>query len=354
MNSDRTTALVLTLTELPGIQAKTAHGLIRDSERFEILGVIDHAHAGQDAGEVVDGVHMGIPVVNSRVEFEAQSGKKADHLVIGVANVGGMLSREWFPIIEDCLEQGMSIVCGMHEFLTDIPRFVELSEKHGGKLIDVRKPKRMQELHFWTGAIHSVPAAKIAVMGTDCAIGKRTLTRLLMHACREAGLKTDLIYTGQTGWMQGGKYGFVLDAVLNDFVAGELEHAIVTCYEETKSDVILIEGQAALRNPSGPCGSEFLVSGDAKGVILVHAPGRPYHKGWKEVDRKIAPLATEVALVHMYGSEVLGIGLNTAGLSLDQAREWQARYEDELGLPVVLPLDGGVEALIPNVKALVK
>ena len=58
-----------------------------------------------------------------------------------------------------------------------------------------------------------------------------------------------MIYTGQTGWLQGGKYGFIFDSTLNDFVSGELEHAILTCYEETNPDVILIEGQSALRNP---------------------------------------------------------------------------------------------------------
>ena len=354
MNSSHKTALVFTDTMLSGNPAKTAHGLIRDSERFEVLGVIDTAHAGQDAGFVLDGRHRGIPVINHRAEFEQITGKKADYLIIGVANAGGLLSRDWFPVITDALQAGMSVVSGMHEFLSEIPEFAQLAAQYGGELIDVRKPKAREDLHFWSGAIHSVPSAKIALMGTDCAVGKRTTTRFLMHACREAGINTELIYTGQTGWMQGGKYGFVLDSVLNDFVCGELEHAIVSCYEDTKAEVILIEGQAALRNPSGPCGSEFIVSGAAEGVILVHPPAREYHKGWKEFGRKIAPLSTEVALVRMYGAEVLGIAINTQGLNLAQAKEWQGRYEEELGLPVVLPVEEGVEGLIPNIQAMIR
>ena len=96
------------------------------------------------------------------------------------------------------------------------------------------------------------------MLGTDCALGKRTTARFLLEACRAVGLSTELIYTGQTGWMQGAPFGFILDSVPNDFVSGELEHAIVSCWKERRPELILLEGQSALRNPSGPCGSEFL------------------------------------------------------------------------------------------------
>src|SRR5204862_259012 len=82
--------------------------------------------------------------------------------------------------------------------------------------------------------------------------GKRTTARMLTEGCRAAGMNADMIYTGQTGWLQGGRFGFILDATPNDFVSGELEHAIVTCAAETFPDVIFLEGQSSLRNPSGP------------------------------------------------------------------------------------------------------
>ena len=87
----------------------------------------------------------------------------------------------------------------------------------------------MRELRFWTGDIAQVRAPRLAVLGTDCALGKRTTARLLVQACRGAGLRAEMVYTGQTGWMQGGRYGFILDATPNDFVAGELEAAVVAC-----------------------------------------------------------------------------------------------------------------------------
>ena len=41
---------------------KTAHGLIRFTERYRVLGVLDSRYAGKDAGEILDGKPAGIPV----------------------------------------------------------------------------------------------------------------------------------------------------------------------------------------------------------------------------------------------------------------------------------------------------
>ncbi len=120
----------------------------------------------------------------------------------------------------------------------------------------------------------SVKCPKVVVMGTDCGLGKRTTAKMVVDALVSKGYSAEMIYTGQTGWMQGWDYGFIFDSTLNDFVSGELEKAVVGCYKEKDPDFILIEGQAALRNPSGPCGGEFLVSCSVDGVILQHSPER--------------------------------------------------------------------------------
>ena len=95
---------------------------------------------------------------------------------------------------------------------------------------------------------------------------------------KKAGFKAEMIYTGQTGWMQGAKYGFIFDSTLNDFISGEMEHAIVQCWEEAKPDIVFIEGQSSLRNPSGPAGAEWIVSAAADGVVLQHNPARKQYK----------------------------------------------------------------------------
>ena len=83
--------------------------------------------------------------------------------------------------------------------------------------------------------------------------------------------------------MQGARYGIVFDSIVNDFVSGELEHAIVSCDREVRPDLMVIEGQSSLRNASGPCGAEMLLSAAARGVVLHHAPGREYIEGFQSL-----------------------------------------------------------------------
>lgn len=345
------TALLFAGDQYQQPQAKTTHGLVRGTSRYRVLAVLDRHLAGQDAGEVLDGQPRGIPICRDLPDFLAKHPEGADYLVLGVANAGGVIDPAWHPLIEAALRQGMSVVNGLHAFLSDDAELRGLAQQHGAKLIDVRKPKPKAEQHFWTGRIDTVGCPIIPVLGSDCAVGKRTTARWLAGAAQARGHRAEMIYTGQTGWMQGGRYGFIFDSTLNDFVSGELEHAIVQCWEEAQPELILVEGQAALRNPSGPCGAEFLVSGRAEGVVLVHPPGRIYHKGWQQMGRKLPPLADEVNLIRAFGTPVLGIALNTQYLTEVEARSWQQRYREELGLPVVLPLQDGVEELLEAIFA---
>jgi uncharacterized NAD-dependent epimerase/dehydratase family protein len=197
-----------------------------------------------------------------------------------------------------------------------------------------------------------VDAPIIAVIGTDCALGKRTTCRLVKQACTAAGLNAQMIYTGQTGWMQGGKYGFIFDTTLNDFISGEIEHAIVSCRQETNPDLILIEGQSSLRNPSGPCGSELLVSGKAKYTILVHAPKRIYYDHLPEWGR-IPSVKSEIDLIGMYNSEVIALALNTELCTDEEAFAFQRQFENELNVPVLLPIQEGVSKIIPVIRSLI-
>lgn len=343
-------AILLTDGLLTTANAKTAHGLIRGTDRYQVVGVIDPPTAGQDAGVVLDGRPRNIPVVATVDAALAHLGP-VDYAIVGVATVGGVLPPNMLIDIKQCLTRGLSVVNGLHEFLNDKPDLVALARQFGGQLIDVRRPKPRHELHFWTGEINQITAPIIAVLGTDCALGKRTTARLIREACGRHGLNAQMIYTGQTGWLQGGQYGFVFDSTLNDFVSGELEHALVSCWRETSADVLLIEGQAALRNPSGPCGSEFLVSGKARQVVLVHAPKRRYYDhdpAWG----LIPPVETEIALIRAYGSVVIALALNTEDCTPDEAVAFQQQFAGQLGLPVLLPLQQGVDALVPIIQSL--
>jgi uncharacterized NAD-dependent epimerase/dehydratase family protein len=348
----KSNALVITGGMLDTNSAKTAHGLIRGTERFTIAGIIDQKHAGKDAGEVLDGKHRNIPIYESIAD--ALNHTSATYCIIGVATKGGVIPDSLREMLQVALEHNLNLVNGLHDYVSDHPELAELARANGLEIIDVRKPKKFKDLHFWNGKIKEVTCPKIAVLGTDCALGKRTTTRFLMEAMRKAGYKAEMIYTGQTGWMQGAKYGFIFDSTLNDFISGEMEHAIWECYQNEKPDIIFIEGQSSLRNPSGPAGAEWIVSANAEAVVLQHNPARKRYKDMEYYPADIATPKDEVELIKIYGAPTVAITINTSKMTTEAARGYAEQYKKELGIPSILPLEDGVDALIPIFEELIK
>lgn len=344
------TAIIVTNGKLASLDGKTAHGLIRGTSRFAILGVIDHAHAGRDAGEVVDGIPNGIPIYACVNDFIERQPEKPDYCIIGVALSGGRLPGDFTRTIQQALEGGISVISGLHQHLSDNPGFREIAARNGAKLIDIRKPSPASELHFWNGQVLGVTTPKIAVLGMDCTVGKRTTCRLVLDSCLENGIRAEMIYTGQTGWLQGYKYGFILDATPNDFVSGEIERAIVACDSQAHPDLILIEGQSSLKNPSGPCGSEILLSGNVNGVILQHAPFRKYFDELENYGCLLPSVEEEIELIGMYGARTLAVALNGTGGSIEELLKYREMLSGKIALPVILPLQEGVGALIPVIR----
>jgi uncharacterized NAD-dependent epimerase/dehydratase family protein len=345
-------AIILTNGLLTTSDAKTAHGLIRGTEKFTIVGVIDGIEtAGNDAGNMLDGKHRNIPVF-SGLEEAMENINKVDFLIIGVATVGGKLPGNMLEVVRKAIQKGISIVNGLHEYLNDKEDIVLLAQEKGAQLIDIRQPKKREQLHFWSGEIFKIKTPVVAVLGMDCAMGKRTTARLLKQACEKISFKAEMIFTGQTGWLQGGKYGFIFDSTLNDFVSGELENAIVTCAKEAQPDIIFLEGQSSLRNPSGPCGIELLISGNAKHVVLIFAPKRKYFDNeahWGS----IPSVASEIEIIEKLGSKVIGVAINTENCTTQEAFEFQAMYSQQLNIPVLLPLEEGVDPLLPILQQLI-
>lgn len=346
----RPRAALYTLDLFATPSAKTAHGLVRGPSRFEIVAVVDRAAGGRDAGEVLDGRARGIPVVPDFDTLLASVRPKPDLVVVGIATSGGVFPPAMKAELLGVVERGLGIVSGLHEFLSDDPRFVAAARASGVELVDVRKPRPRAELHFWSGAIRSVRAPRIPVLGTDCALGKRTSCHALSEACRAEGLRPAIVATGQTGWLQGIPHGFVLDTTPNDFVSGELEHALVACDRDLAPDVIFIEGQSALLNPSGPCGAELILSAESKAVVLQHAPARRYHEDQEHLENEIAPLSKQIALIGLYGANVIGITLNDEGVAPHERDDVRARIERESGLRAVWPLHEGCARLVDPIR----
>ena len=350
----KSNAIVITGGKLNTISAKTAHGLIRGTDRFNIIGVIDSNVAGKDAGEVLDGVRRNIPVYASISDFRKKSSVPAKYCIVGLATKGGVIPDSLRIELREALENGYGLINGLHEYVSDIPELSDLARSKGVEIIDVRRPKRFRDLHFWSGKIKEVKCPKVAVLGTDCALGKRTTTRFLVDAMRKAGYKAEMIYTGQTGWMQGARYGFVFDSTMNDFISGEMEHAVHTCYMEVKPDIIFIEGQSSLRNPSGPAGAEWICSADANAVVLQHNPARKHYKDMDYYPALVAQPEEEIELIRIFGAPTVAVTINTAKMDEGEAREYARKAQQQLNIPVILPLEDGVETLVPIFEAMIK
>ncbi len=331
---------------------KTAHGLIRFTERYRILSLIDSAYKGRDSGEVLDGKPNRIPVVESLescLSLAAQQGIGIQDLIVGLAPDGGRLPSEALGVIKDSLRNGMNVVSGLHDFLSENPELASLARSNGCELTDIRKPPDRDRLHFFSGKIEEVDCLKIAVLGTDSAVGKRTTAWLLVHAFRNAGYASELIGTGQTAWLQGARYSIVLDSLINDFVSGEIEHAVHEAWKNEHPDVIVLEGQGSLMNPAYPGGFELLAAGRPDAIVLQHAPRRIDYDGFPGY--RIQSLPHQIRAIEVIsGKPVKAITLNHEGMRKDEIRSECRKITAETGLPAFDVLESGAEELMNLLK----
>ncbi|MDY7395912.1 DUF1611 domain-containing protein [Aureibaculum sp. 2210JD6-5] len=335
---------------------KTAHGLVRFTERYEVVGVIDSNHSGKDAGKVLDGKESGILVFKSiedAVKKLTESKNIPKSLVIGLAPDGGRLPSQAKGTIKKALEMGWNVDSGLHDFLTNDKVLVYLAKENNCQIRDVRKTPDRDQLHFFTGDIEKVNCLKLAILGTDSAIGKRTTAWIIVHAFRKAGLKAEMVGTGQTAWMQGAKYSMIMDSCINDFVSGEIEHAVVSAYNNEKPDVIVIEGQGSLMNPAYPGGFEILAAGRPDYVILQHAPKRVEYDGFPGY--KLHSIKEQINAIEVIsGKKVIAITLNHEEMTEDEILPACKAVEKETGLPTFDVLAHGADELISLLKSKVK
>ncbi len=332
---------------------KTAHGLVRFTRRYRVAAVIDGRYSGRDAGEVLDGHRAGIPVVGGLDEAVAEAreaGRPATHLVIGIAPDGGSMSAAMRAAVRAAVERGLSVDSGLHDFLTDDAELVALAADKGVALRDVRKTPPRGELHPFTGKIAQVSSFRVAVLGSDSAIGKRTTAWILVHALESGGLSAEMIGTGQTAWMQGVEYGIIMDSLINDFVAGEIEHAVFSAWSERRPDVIVVEGQGSLMNPAYPGGFEILAAARPDAVVLQHAPARREYDGFPGYP--LHPIETQIrAIEFLSGKPVVAVTVNHENLAREEIAAACAELAAKTGLPVCDPLIDGAGPVVAALRA---
>ena len=342
------TAIVYCEAQFGEQDGKTANGLVRHSEKYEILGVIDSTHAGADAGSFLDGSANGIPIFASLPEAIAHAGRTPDYLICGVAPADGLLSDAQRIVLLDGIARGMHIINGLHEFLNDDAEFAAAAVLAAVTIDDVRRPKRKNELHLFSGRIFDVTCPRIAILGTDGAIGKRTTATLLVRALNDRGIRAVMVGTGQTTIIQGGRYGVALDALVPQFCSGEVENQVVAAFEGENPDIIIVEGQGALSHPAYLTSAHILRGSRPEGVIVQHAPGRQVLGDFPMMP--MPSVADEVALIEAFAdTRVIGVTVNHENLTDRQLAAAIDEIELELAVPATDPLTRPADELVEMV-----
>ncbi len=327
---------------------KTAHGLVRRTRRYDVVGLVDSRHAGKDAGIVLDGWNYGIPTYASldiAMRESGKAGKLAKYFVNGITPDGGAVSPETRAAAKRALELGLNVDSGAHDFLSDDAELAELARKNNLRIRDVRKTPGRNELHFFSGKIEEVKCLKVAMLGTDSAVGKRTTAWILVDALEKAGYRAEMVGTGQTAWMQGAKYSIILDSLINDFVSGEIEHAVWSAWNDSKPDVIVIEGQGSLMNPAYPGGFEIIAAGRPDVIIMQHPPARKEYDGFPGY--KLHDLKTQIEAVELLGEKpVVAIAINHEDIPEKEIPGIVKKVGKSVKLPACDPLTQGADALV--------
>ncbi|HEY6016253.1 MAG TPA: DUF1611 domain-containing protein, partial [Gaiellaceae bacterium] len=260
---------------------KTARGVMR-YRPDEVVALLDSHRAGEMEG--------GFPIVGSvddALRFEPTTA------LVGVATAGGRFPPEWREILKQCIARGLDVENGLHEFVTDDPELADLAALHGVRLRDLRKAP--PGLNVPTGQNLELDAKVVLTVGSDCAIGKMTVSLELDREARSRGIRSEFVPTGQTGIAIAG-WGISVDAVVADFIAGAAEQLVVEGAARG-GELLWVEGQGSILHPVYSGVTLGLFHGSTPHLlVLCHEPGRTEIEGVGGGPHPIPPLRELVDL----------------------------------------------------------
>jgi D-glutamate N-acetyltransferase len=316
---------------------KTAHGVIRYAP-YPVVAILDSERAG-----AVDG---GIPIVASVNDALCFNPTTA---IVGVATQGGRFPPAWRQLLKSCISKGLDIESGLHEFVSDDAELVELARRHGVELRDLRRPP--EDINVPTGENLEIPARIVLTVGSDCAIGKKTVALELDLEARRRGLASVFVPTGQTGIAIAG-WGIAIDSVIADYIAGAAERLVVEGARRG-GELLFVEGQGSLVHPAYSGVTLGLIHGSVPHLfVLCHQAGATEIVGYP--GHRLPSLAELVELHERVAlparpARVAAIALNTAGLTDEAAQSAIAEAEADTGLPADDPVRFGAGKLLEAV-----
>ena len=337
--------VVLAINSFNHIENKTGNMLIRYMQD-EVVAIIDPKKKGLTSNDVIQ-VGGDIPVVGS---FNDAKKYKPDHLVIGNAPQGGIVSNQMLDEIKEAISNGINIVSGMHEFLSKDTYLKKIAEKSGSKIIDLRIPPSQPSFSKGSWCKRNIPV--LLVVGTDCDTGKMTTAWEIKTRLSNLNKKVKFIGTGQTGILLSD--GIAIDAVISDFMSGEIENLIDTKVEND-TDLIIVEGQGSLSNYAYSGVTLGLMHGCMPDyLILTHDPSRS-----KDVMGHKMPDIKELMQLHIdlmrpfKKSLFIGINLLTFEMNESIAKNKINEFESLFKLPTTDLIRFGNSNLIKSIYKLI-
>jgi uncharacterized NAD-dependent epimerase/dehydratase family protein len=329
--------------------AKTATGVLRYGTQ-EVVAVIDSTRAGTRVRDHIPGLENDVPVVAG---IDQALALRPDTLLIGVAPAGGKLPADWRATVLRALEAGLDVESGLHDFLSDDPQLRDAAAAAGVELRDLRRAPH--GLDVPTGENLTVDAYTVLTVGSDCALGKMTVSLELHAEARRRGNASEFVPTGQTGIAIAG-WGIAVDEVVSDFVAGASERLVVEGRRRSSAGAILwVEGQGSISHPAYSGVTLGLLHGSAPhSMVLVHEAGRTHLD--MPNGPPIPPLPELIAdyermARYVRPAPVVAVALKTNRLDERTARDEIERVQQATGLPADDPVRFGAGRLLDAVLA---
>lgn len=278
-----------------------------------------------------------------KMDIAQAAAKGAKSFILGFANSGGVLDKKWLPYILEAMDNGMDIVSGLHDKLSDFPEIVEKAQQTQQQLLDIRHPKA----EFVTGTGVKRTGKRLLTVGTDCSVGKMYTSLSLEKSMKKLGFDVDFRATGQCGILIAGQ-GIAIDCVISDFLSGATESLSPNNSAEHWD---IIEGQGSLSHPAFAGVSLGLLHGSQPDALVIcHDLNRSHMRGlpqsqFPSVEATIA-LNLQAAKLTNPNVKVVGITVNTSSVSVEEGQRICAQLSEQFSLPCADPLRDGTDSIV--------
>ncbi len=340
----RERAIVYGEGQLGKLDGKVTNGMIRHSEKYRITGVTDSTKAGMDAGEYLDGVRSGIPVFRDIEDAIEKLGFVPKYFIYGIAPLASYITRQQRQTVFAAMEKGMDIINGLPEFFTEDDEFVEKARAHGVQIHDIRKPPPRRTCTSSPDRSSESRLQSLPCLGQIARSAREPPFSSQKHFGSE-GWETAFVATGQTGLLQGARYGVAVDVLSSGFQTGEVEHEIVKAVEADHPDIIVVEGQGALSHPAFTSSTAIIRGARPRAIILQHPPKRIERCDFPGI--LMPTLESEIKLIEIIsGAKVIALTLNHEDMTDKEIEDTVVEYEGRYGLPTMDVLKHGCDKIV--------